>query len=246
MPRSEPRSVTGDVHLPHRTIFAAVLILVAIPAVIAVGIVVWEDRKYYLTSLLILVLAMLPFILKFEKRKPQARELVLLAVMTAFGVAGRVAFYMLPQFKPVLALVIITGVAFGGEAGFITGAMTGFVSNFFFGQGPWTPWQMFSFGIIGFLAGLLFGTGRWNPNRILLCVFGGLSAVVIYGPIMDTASLFMFGSAVTWQGLLTMLASGFIFNVIHGAATVVFLAVLSQTLLEKLERIKKKYGLLEA
>ena len=63
---------------------------------------------------------------------------------------------MLPQFKPVLALTIIAGVAFGGEVGFLVGAMTMLTSNMIFGQGPWTPWQMFAMGIIGFLAGVLF------------------------------------------------------------------------------------------
>ncbi len=93
---------------------------------------------------------MLPFFARFEGRRPQARELVLLAVMTAFAVAGRVAFYWAPQFKPVCAIVILTAVAFNAEAGFITGAAAGLISNMFFGQGPWTPWQMFGFGLVGF------------------------------------------------------------------------------------------------
>ena len=84
----------------------------------------------------------------FEDRKPQAREVLLIAVMAAIAVVGRMAFFMLPQFKPVTAIVIITGISLGAEAGFLTGAVAGFVSNFFFGQGPWTPWQMFAFGII--------------------------------------------------------------------------------------------------
>ena len=92
---------------------------------------------------------MLPFFLVFENRRPQAREVVVIAVMAALAVAGRAAFFMLPQFKPTAAIVIIAGVGLGAEAGFLTGALAGFVSNFFFGQGPWTPWQMFAFGIPG-------------------------------------------------------------------------------------------------
>ena len=99
---------------------------------------------------------MIPFAFAFENRKPKARELVIISSLCAIGVVGRTAFFMLPQFKPVAAIVIISGVAFGGETGFLVGAITAFVSNFFFGQGPWTPWQMFSFGIIGFLAGIMF------------------------------------------------------------------------------------------
>lgn len=137
-------------------LFGLAAALIAVPAVIALGVSVWDDRKYMIVSLLVLLITMLPFFIGFEKRRPNARELVMLAVMIALGVAGRAAFYMLPSFKPMLAVVIITGVAFGPGAGFITGAMTVFVSNFMFGQGPWTPWQMEAAGIIGLLAGIIF------------------------------------------------------------------------------------------
>jgi hypothetical protein len=82
--------------------------------------------------------------------------MVIIAVLCGIAVAGRAAFFMLPQFKPVVAIVIIAGASLGAESGFIVGALSGFVSNFIFGQGPWTPWQMFAFGMIGFIAGLLF------------------------------------------------------------------------------------------
>ena len=230
----------------RRTIFAAVLICAAIPALLVLGSLVWDNRKYYLVSMLVIVLATLPFALKFERRRPQARELVILAVMTAIGVAGRAAFAMTPQFKPVVAVVVITGVAFGGEAGFVTGAAIAFLSNFFFGQGPWTPWQMFGFGVIGFLAGLLFAPGRLPAKRLPLCIFGGLVTLVLYGLTLDSASVLMFSGAVTWQALLAAYASGFVFNVIHAAATVVFLALAGEPLLKKLDRVKMKYGMLEA
>lgn len=97
---------------------------------------------------------------RFEVRRPQVSEIVLLAVMTAFAVAGRVAFYWAPQFKPVCAIVILTAVAFNAEAGFITGAAAGLISNMFFGQGPWTPWQMFGFGLVGFLPEFCSATGK--------------------------------------------------------------------------------------
>ena len=108
---------------------------------------------------------MIPFFMVFESRKPKARELIIISVLCAIAVSGRTAFFMTPQFKPVVAIVIISGVCFGGEAGFLVGAMTGFVSNFFFGQGPWTPWQMFCFGIIGFLAGILYKKGILKNNK---------------------------------------------------------------------------------
>ena len=145
--------------LTRRTWAALGILLVAIPALMAVFVCVWDERKYYLTSLLLVGLMFVPFVLRFEGRRPQARELVLLATMTALAVAGRAAFYWLPQCKPVCAIVILTAVAFTPEAGFVTGAAAGLISNFFFGQGPWTPWQMLGFGLVGFLGGVLF-SGR--------------------------------------------------------------------------------------
>ena len=105
---------------------------------------------------------------------------------------------------------------------------------------------MFGFGIIGFLAGLLFAPGRLRARRLPLCIFGGLATLVIYGLTLDSASVLMLSGAVTWQALLASYASGFVFNVIHAAATVVFLALAGEPLLRKLDRIKTKYGILEA
>ena len=229
--------------LPKRTIAAAVMILLAIPVTIYFGSYFLGDRRYYFISLLIILETMLPFALVFESRKPQARELVIIAVMCAVAVAGRAAFFMLPQFKPVVAVVIIAGVAFGGESGFLVGAMTGFVSNMFFGQGPWTPWQMFSFGIIGFLAGVLFRKGILRRNTPALCVYGSLAALFIYGIIMDSSMVLIYQPQPTSAMFFAALLQGIPFNLIHSLATVVFLAIISQPLLEKLDRIKVKYGL---
>ena len=137
-----------------RTVGSIVAVLVLIPATIWFGVARLGDKKYFFISLLVLLEAMLPFFVSFEDRKPKVRDIVTLAVMCALAVTGRTAFFMLPNFTPVMAIVIIAGVAFGCEGGFITGAMTMFVSNFIMGQGPWTPWQMFAMGLVGFLAGL--------------------------------------------------------------------------------------------
>lgn len=230
--------------MSRRTVVATVLILVVIPLIIAAGIVLLADRQYYLVSVLVIVCTLAPFGMIFERRRPQARELVILAVLCAIGVAGRGAFFMLPQVKPVVAVVIIAGVTMGPEAGFLVGAMTGFVSNFFFGQGPWTPWQMFSFGIIGFLAGLVFGPRGLPARRVLLCAFGGLTTLVIYGALMNTASLLMWTAKPTWAGLIAMFASGLPFDLVHAVATVVFLWFVADPMIEKLHRVRRKYGLL--
>ena len=231
--------------LAKRTIVAAVLILLLIPLTLYIGVFYLGNKKYYFISLMVLLECMLPFFLIFEGRKPQARELVIIAVLCAIGIAGRAAFFMLPQFKPVMALTIIAGVAFGGETGFLVGAMTMLASNVLFGQGPLTPWQMFAMGIIGFLAGLLFRKGLLRRNRGALCVFGALAAILIYGGIMNPAS------ALTWVGelnekvLLTYYISGLPFDCIQAAATWLFLWFGAEPMLEKLDRIKVKYGMVE-
>lgn len=203
----------------------------------------WQNRQYYLSSVILLILAIAMFFARFERRRPQVREIVILAVMTALAVAGRAAFYWAPQFKPVCAIVILTAVAFNAEEGFMTGAAAGLISNFFFGQGPWTPWQMVSFGFVGYLAGLLFhGT---EPKRAPLLIYGFFSVLIVYGLVMDTANVLMYSRTVSWQLLFASYASGFAFNLIHAGGTVVFLLLLREPVLSKLSRIKTKYGILE-
>lgn len=231
--------------LNKRTLVASILILFVIPLTILYGFFALDDRKYYLISIMIVIYTMLPFIMVFEQRKPQARELIVIAVLSAIAVAGRGAFFMIPQFKPVVAIVIIAGVCFGGEAGFLVGAVSGFVSNFFFGQGPWTPWQMFCFGIIGFLAGILFKRGRIKKKKIPLCIYGGLATFFIYGGIINIWSLFMFTSDITIEAVIAIYVSAVPFDLIHASATVFFLFIISEPMIEKLDRIKIKYGIIE-
>ena len=231
--------------LSKRTISAAVSILLLIPLTIFVGVYYLGGRKYYFIALLILVETMLPFFLIFEGRKPQARELTVIAVLCAIGVVGRAAFFMLPAFKPVLALVIIAGVAFGGETGFLVGAMTMVASNVLFGQGPWTPWQMFSAGIIGFLAGVLFRKGLLRRSRVSLCIYGAIATIVIYGGIMNPAAALIYTNTLNWKLLLTYYVSGIPVDLIHATATVLFLWLAAEPMLEKLDRIKVKYGLMD-
>ena len=235
----------SDNRIGRRTWVAAILILIIIPGTILCGVFFLNDRKYYFISLLIIIYTMLPFIMVFENRKPQARELIVVAVLAAIAVAGRAAFFMLPEFKPVVAVVIIAGVCFGAESGFLVGAVAGFVSNFFFGQGPWTPWQMFCFGIIGFLAGILFKKGVLKKRKLSLCVFGGLATFLVYGGIINIGSLLMFTSQFSWEALMATYVSGFWFDIVHSIATVFFLYVISNSMIEKLDRIKTKYGLIE-
>jgi len=235
----------SDRKLTKRTLMATFLILLLIPLTIYIGVFFLGDRKYYFISLLIILETMIPFCMVFESRKPKARELIVISVLCAIAVAGRAAFFMLPQFKPVVALVIIAGVCFGGETGFLVGAVTGFVSNFFFGQGPWTPWQMFAFGIIGFIAGILFKKGFLRKTKSSLCIFGFIATLVIYGGIMNPASVIMYQANPTKAMIISAYIMGIPFDLIHALGTAFFLWFISEPMIDKLERIKVKYGLVE-
>ena len=200
------------------------------------------DRSYYAVSLLMVLEAMLPFFLTFEGRKPRARELVVTAVLCALGVAGRAAVFMLPQCKPVLALTILAGAALGGETGFLVGAATMLVSNILFSQGPWTPWQMLGMGLCGFLAGLVFHRGGLPRKREALCAYGAVSAFLVYGILLNAYSALLATGALTWQSLAVYCASGFAMDAVQAISTVIFLWFFTEPMLDKLERVKIKYG----
>ena len=236
--------------------------MILVPAVILLSDRM-GDRNYYIAGVLIIILAMIPFFAGFESCRPEARELVTIAVMCAIAVASRIVFIMLPGFKPVVAIIMITGMAFGPSAGFLTGAMGAFVSNFVFGQGPWTPWQMFAFGIAGFIFGLLSGKGPVKAEaglpsgfsggrslkkilqRLPVSLFGFLVIVVIVGPILDTCTLFTMTTAVSGASAATVYLAGLPVNLIHGAAVFVTLFFLTVPIMDKLDRIKIKYGMME-
>ena len=241
--------------LTRRTWAALAILLLAIPALMAVFVCVWDERKYYLTSLLLVGLMFVPFVLRFEGRRLQARELVLLSTMTALAVAGRAAFYWLPQCKPVWAIVILTAVAFTPEAGFVTGAAAGLISNFFFGQGPWTPWQMFSWGMIGLVTGLLYRIGvfgtvgqvqtdehgkRKKPVR--LCVFGFFCGIA-YGWFMNLQYIIGYVDPVNWKTIGLAYAQSLYFDISHGVCTALVLYLAAEPWTRKLMRIRRKFSL---
>lgn len=232
--------------LSKRTICATIIILLFVPFTLYFGVFYLGNQSYYLTALAVLVECMIPFFLIFEGRKPKARELVIIAVLCAMGVAGRAAFFMLQQFKPVAALTIISGVAFGGEVGFLVGAVTMLASNVLFSQGPWTPWQMFAMGIIGFIAGLLFRKGLLRRTKISLAIFGMIVVVLIYGGIMNPASALMWGGkTLNLKIIMSYYITGLPMDLVHAVSTSIFLWFGAEPMLEKMDRIKVKYGLIE-
>ncbi|GEM_PF-2404226 len=224
----------------HQT-FSTIIVVFAIPITILLGIYLLKDSRYYLISLLVIAEIFVPITVKFEKKKPSANRLVIISIMCAIAIAGRTAFSFLPQFKPVLALVIISGICLDEEAGFLVGAITGLVSNFYFGQGPWTPWQMFCFGIVGFIAGVFYKFGIVRKSKINLCVFGFLATIIIYGGIMNPASVLMWQPYPSFEIIISSFVMGFPLDVVHGISTVFFLWFTAIPICEKIDRIKTKY-----
>ena len=217
--------------------------LVCIPLTLLLGMQYLPGNRQYITALLVMAEAMLPFLAAFENRKPHARELVLLAVICAIAVAGRAAFFMLPQCKPVLAIIILTGAVLGAEAGFLAGVITMLASNMLFGQGIWTPWQMFAMGLCGYLAGVLFQKGRLPHSRFSLGLFGLICAIGIYGVIMNLSTALLYTPELTFRAIAPYLLSGYPMDCMHGAATWLFLWLGAEPVIEKLERIKEKHGI---
>ncbi len=226
-----------------RIIISFIVIFILIPITLLAGITVMADRKYYFISLVIMILACIPFFLSFERRKPQPREILIIAVMSAISVAGRALFIVTPGFKPVAAITAITGFSLGAEAGFLTGAISALVSNMFFGQGPWTPFQMFMWGMIGFIAGLLGKTGVMH-KKIPLIIFG-ISAGVFFSFGMDIWGTVSIYGVFSWEAYSLALTSAVPFTIIYAISNVIFLLLLTKPITEKLERIKNKYGILQ-
>lgn len=227
--------------LSKRTVIATFITLILVPLTIIFGVYKLNDRKYYFISLMIILEIIIPFFVMYEGKKSSVRELIIISVLCAMAVAGRIAFYAVPQFKPILAIIIIAGVCFGAEAGFLVGSLSAFVSNFYFLHGVWTPWQMFGFGIVGFVSGILFSKGIIKSNRISLSVFGFLSSVVLYGGIMDPASVLMMNPYPGWDMIVSSWIMGFHINVVLGVSTAFFLYFLSEPMIEIIRRIKTKY-----
>lgn len=185
------------------------------------------------------VLAFVPFFVSFEAGSRRARDIMPIIIMTALAVAGRLLFAPVPSVKPIYAIVIMAGLCFGREEGFLTGSLSMLVSNIFFGQGPWTLWQMFGMGLIGYLAavagerGLL--TCRWK-----IAVFG-FAMVLLYGFIMDTWTLIGFVADMSAGSALMTYAMGAARTMTAAVATVIFLGPIAETWPRMFRRIKEKY-----
>ncbi|MBQ3118154.1 MAG: ATP-binding cassette domain-containing protein [Clostridia bacterium] len=216
-------------------------LLIAIPLTLLFGVYVLEDKKYYLMSLMVICEALVAFAVSFEKEKNKSRKIVMIATLSAIAVAGRFIFTPFPEVKPVLAIIILAGATLGAEAGFLTGAVTAFVSNMFAGQGAWTPWQMFAMGVVGMVSALIFK--KIKPTKITLSIYGIVSSIAIYGLIMNPASLIMWNPEPTFDMFISTVIAGIPYDAVLGVSTAVFLWLLSGIFMDTIGRIKTKYDI---
>lgn len=223
-----------------KKIISYCVLLILIPAVVVGGALLFRDRQYAWVSLCVTLLSCVPVFLHFERSGADAKRMVLLACMTALSVLGRILFAMIPAFKPVTAMVVITAMYFGSEAGFLTGALSAVISNFYFGQGPWTPFQMFSWGILGFIAGLL--AAPLKKSRIALTLYAVLSGV-LYSFLMDIWTVLWADGAFNFSRYLAAILSAAPFTAIYAVSNTVFLWLFARPIGKILDRLKTKYAL---
>lgn len=216
------------------------LLLLCIPIIVILGAVIFREKYYAWISLCVAVITCLPLFYCFERKESSSKELIVIAVMVALSVAGRFIFAWLPGFKPVTAMTIIAAVWLGKEAGFAVGSFTAVISNFYFGQGPWTPFQMFAWGVLGFIAGLL--SKQLQKRKITLYIFGAFSGI-LFSFVMDIWTTVWAEGDFRISRYIAILVSSLPVTIEYAVSNVIFLLILAKPIAEKLDRIKKKYGL---
>ncbi|OAT81316.1 ECF transporter S component [Desulfotomaculum copahuensis] len=189
-------------------------------------------------SVEIMVIALALCYWGFEQGRVSSREVALIAVLGAVAAVGRVPFAALPNIQPVTFMVIISGFVFGSRAGFMTGSTAALVSNFFLGQGPWTPWQMFAWGLAGVTAGLIRmvfpRTG--TAGMTVFCIIWGY----LYGWIMNLWFWTAFVQPLNWQSFAATYAASFWFDTFHAAGNAAFYLFFGASFKKILARFRRK------
>ena len=225
---------------------ARILATLEVPALVAVPVVMVATAAAGLDvtaglTLLVAVLAVGLLFASFEASRPPLRQLMPTAVLGATAAAGRVLFAPIPDVKPVSAIAIVAGAALGRRSGFVVGAVAALVSNFFFGQGSWTPWQMYAWGLVGYLGGVLADHGALKRRGVL---YGwGFISALMYGAILNGYYVLGFVRPLTWPSILAAYAAGAPLDVVHGIATAAFLAAIWAPWGRATRRVVAKYDL---
>lgn len=218
-----------------RNILRIIIPFVLIPLVVLLGAVAFEERRYLFLSFVVAVLSVVLFIAGVERKITGSRRMVIVAVMIALSVVGR----FIPFFKPITAITVITGVYLGGESGFLVGSFSALLSNFYFGQGPWTPFQMLAWGLIGLFAGFL--AKPLKEHKCALVLYGVLSGLV-YSMVMDIWTVLGYGDGFSWALYGAAIVTAAPHTILYAVSNFLFLWLLATPFGEKLERVKVKYG----
>ena len=218
-----------------REIFRVLTPWLLIPVVIFIGIFLFDEKKYAFVIFAVALLSVFLFLCGFEKKKIGTRRLILVCVMTALSVVGR----FLPFFKPITAFSMITGMYLGGEAGFLVGARSAVISNFYFGQGPWTPFQMFTWGMIGMLSGVFANLLKKYKPFLLTA---GFRAGIFYSVLLDVWTVLWAGGGFSFSAYLAAVITALPHTALYSVSNFVFLFFCAKPFGDKLERVKVKYG----
>lgn len=217
------------------------LALAAVPLSMAACTILGIEATAGLT-MLVALLALLLVFAGYEASRPALRQVMPTVVLASLAAAGRVLFAPLPDVKPVSAIAIVAGSLLGRRNGFMVGALAALVSNAFFGQGAWTPWQMYAWGLVGYLAGVLADAGALRRHRWALLAYGFASAL-LYGAILNGWYVLGFVRPLTAAGVLAGYAAAVPWDVVHGLATVGFLALIWLPWGRSVRRVVAKYDL---
>ena len=167
----------------------------------------------------------------------------MLAILAAIAAVSRVPFASIPSVQPTTFVIIVTALAFGAESGFVVGALAALVSNLFLGQGPWTPWQMYTWGMIGLTAGLLRHT-RMMRNLSGRILFGFVTGI-LFGWVMNLWHFVSLGEYVDFSAVIAYYTASIYFDLAHALSNVFFITIFASSWIKILQRFRKKYGLLE-
>ncbi len=225
-----------------RAAIGAVIIFVLFPLLLFLSAFVFGGSHYYIMMSAASALCLAAYFVNFERGSSPLELLLIIAAAVALCVVGRLVFFQLPGFKPVTAIVVIVGIYLGSGSGFMTGAMAALISNFFFGQGPWTPFQMFVWGVIGYCAGLL--AGPLKKSRVLLIVYGVLCGAA-FSLMMDVFTVTWYDGTFNWALYKASVINALPFTAAYIVSDTVFLLILTRPIGKKLDRVVKKYGLLD-
>jgi hypothetical protein len=194
----------------------------------------WE-----MTSFLILGAVLLAGFAWYERSRPPAQVVALVAALAALAIAGRIAFAAFPNVKPTTDIVIFAGYALGGAPGFAVGALAALVSNFWFGQGPWTPWQMAGWGLCGVL-GAALALGIRNAGRFVLAATCGFAGI-LYGALMNFSLMATYGGDLSWEHFWVLEGRAVPFEVAHVTGNVVLALIAGPAMVRMLTRFRERF-----